>query len=207
MKIERFVLGPVGTNCYIVRNEESMECFIVDMAACPPELVSHIKNAGLTVKAVLLTHGHFDHIMGLDKFLQEFAVPVYAYGGEKELLGSAQLNSSASMLGHPYTFSGVESLVNDEILSLAGMKIRVIHTPGHTSGGCCYYIAEKNVLFSGDTLFRASVGRTDLPTGSMSELVRSIREKLFVLPEETKVYPGHMEETDIAYEKKYNPFL
>ena len=101
MKIERFVLGPVGTNCYIVRNEDTMECFIVDMAACPPELVSHIKNAGMTVRAVLLTHGHFDHIMGLDRFLEEFPVPVYACGAEKELLENAQMNSSAGMLG-PY---------------------------------------------------------------------------------------------------------
>ncbi len=207
MKIERFVLGPVGTNCYIVSNGETKECFLVDLAACPPELVSHIKKTGLTVKAVLLTHGHFDHIMGLDRFLEEFPAPVYACKAERELLENAQLNSSASMLGQPYTFNGAEYLADGEILNLAGMKIQVLHTPGHTAGGCCYYIAGENVLFSGDTLFRASIGRTDLPTGSMSELVRSVREKLFVLPDETKVYPGHMEETDIAYEKKYNPFL
>ena len=207
MKIERFVLGSVGTNCYIVSSEEMKECFLVDLAACPPELVSHIKKSGLTVKAVLLTHGHFDHIMGLDRFLEEFPVPVYACKAEEELLENAQLNFSASMLGQPYTFSGAEYLVNGELLTLAGMKIQVIHTPGHTAGGCCYYIAGENVLFSGDTLFRASIGRTDLPGGSMSDLVRSVREKLFVLPDETKVYPGHMEETDIAYEKKYNPFL
>ena len=207
MKIERFVLGPVGTNCYIVRNEETMECFIVDMAACPAEFISHIRNAGLRVKAVLLTHGHFDHIMGLDGFLKEFAAPVYVCREEAEMLENPQLNSSASMLGQPYTFTGAKYLINGEILDLAGMKIQVIQTPGHTSGGCCYYIAEEHALFSGDTLFRGSVGRTDLPTGSMSELVNSIRGKLFALPEETKVYPGHMEETDIAYEKKYNPFL
>lgn len=207
MKVENFVLGPVGTNCYIVRNEETKECFLVDMAACPPELVSHIRNSGLTVKAVLLTHGHFDHIMGLDRFLEEFPVPVYACAAEKELLESAQLNSSSGMLGQPYAFYGAEYVKDGDFLEIAGMKIRVIQTPGHTIGGCCYYIEGENALFSGDTLFRASVGRTDLPTGSMSALVRSVTERLLVLPDETRVYPGHMEETTVGYEKKYNPFL
>ena len=207
MKIENFVLGPVGTNCYIVSNEETKECFLVDMAACPPELVSHIKNLGLTVKAVLLTHGHFDHIMGLDRFLEEFPVPVYACAAEKELLESAQLNSSSGMLGQPYTFHGAQYVKDGDLLDIAGMKIQVIQTPGHTIGGCCYYIADEQTLFSGDTLFRASIGRTDLPTGSMGALVRSVTEKILVLPDETRVYPGHMEETTVGYEKKYNPFL
>lgn len=207
MKIEKFVLGPVGTNCYIVSNEETKECFVIDMAACPPELISHIKNAGLTVKAVLLTHGHFDHIMGLDGFLRVFPVPVYACEAEKELLENAQLNASASMLGQPYTFFDAQYLSSRQNLKIAGAVIQVIATPGHTAGGCCYHMPEENVLFSGDTLFHSSVGRTDLPTGSMGQLVNSVREKLLVLPEETKVYPGHMEETTIGYEKNYNPFL
>lgn len=207
MKIENFVLGPVGTNCYIVINEGTKECFLVDMAACPPELVSHIKNSGLTVKAVLLTHGHFDHIMGLDRLLEEFPVPVYACAAEKELLESAQLNSSSGMLGQPYTFHGAQYVKDGDLLDIAGMKIQVIQTPGHTIGGCCYYIADEQTLFSGDTLFRASIGRTDLPTGSMGALVRSVKEKILVLPDETRVYPGHMEETTVGYEKKYNPFL
>lgn len=207
MKIENFVLGPVGTNCYIVINEGTKECFLVDMAACPPELVSHIKNSGLTVKAVLLTHGHFDHIMGLDRFLEEFPAPVYACAAEKELLESPQLNSSSGMLGQPYTFHGAQYVKDGDLMDMAGMKIQVIQTPGHTIGGCCYYIADEQTLFSGDTLFRASIGRTDLPTGSMGALVRSVKEKILVLPDETRVYPGHMEETTVGYEKKYNPFL
>ena len=207
MKIENFVLGPVGTNCYIVINEGTKECFLVDMAACPLELVSHIKNSGLAVKAVLLTHGHFDHIMGLDRFLEEFPAPVYACAAEKELLESPQLNSSSGMLGQPYTFHGAQYVKDGDLLDIAGMKIQVIQTPGHTIGGCCYYIADEQTLFSGDTLFRASIGRTDLPTGSMGALVRSVKEKILVLPDETRVYPGHMEETTVGYEKKYNPFL
>lgn len=207
MKVGKFVLGPVATNCYIGINEETKECFIVDPATCPPEFVSYIKNAGLTVKAVLLTHGHFDHIMGLDALLKEFPVPVYAHEAERDLLESEQLNSSASMLGQPYSFSGADFVTNRQELRIAGFEIRVIYTPGHTVGGCCYYIEKEKALFSGDTLFRGSVGRTDLPTGSMGQLVSSVRDRLFVLPDDTKVYPGHMEETTIGYEKKYNPFI
>ena len=207
MKVGKFVLGPVATNCYIGINEETKECFIVDPATCPPEFVSYIKNAGLTVKAVLLTHGHFDHIMGLDALLKEFPVPVYAHEAERDVLESEQLNSSASMLGQPYSFSGADYVTNRQELRVAGFEIRVIYTPGHTIGGCCYYIEKEKALFSGDTLFRGSVGRTDLPTGSMGQLVSSVRDRLFVLPDDTKVYPGHMEETTIGYEKKYNPFI
>lgn len=207
MKIEKFELGPVGTNCYIVSNEQKGECFVVDVGGSSPEFISHLKKPGLTVKAVLLTHGHFDHIMGLDSFLKEFPVPVYAWEGEKELIADPQLNSSLSMLGKRYAFDKAQFVKDGEVLEIAGMKILVIATPGHTAGGCCYYMEEEQVLFSGDTLFRASIGRTDLPTGSMSSLVRSVEERLFVLPDETKVYPGHMEETSIGYEKKYNPFF
>ena len=207
MKVGKFVLGPVATNCYIGINEETKECFIVDPATCPPEFVSYIKNAGLTVKAVLLTHGHFDHIMGLDALLKEFPVPVYAHEAERDVLESEQLNSSASMLGQPYSFSGADYVTNRQELRIAGFEILVIYTPGHTIGGCCYYIEKEKTLFSGDTLFHGSVGRTDLPTGSMGQLVSSVRDRLFVLPDDTKVYPGHMEETTIGYEKKYNPFI
>ncbi len=207
MKVGKFVLGPVATNCYIGINEETKECFIVDPATCPPEFVSYIKNAGLTVKAVLLTHGHFDHIMGLDALLKEFSVPVYAHEAEREVLESEQLNSSASMLGQPYSFSGADYVTNRQELRIAGFEILVIYTPGHTIGGCCYYIEKEKALFSGDTLFHGSVGRTDLPTGSMGQLVSSVRDRLFVLPDDTQVYPGHMEETTIGYEKKYNPFI
>lgn len=207
MKVGKFVLGPVATNCYIGINEETKECFIVDPATCPPEFVSYIKNAGLTVKAVLLTHGHFDHIMGLDALLKEFSVPVYAHEAERDVLESEQLNSSASMLGQPYSFSGADYVTNRQELRIAGFEILVIYTPGHTIGGCCYYIEKEKTLFSGDTLFHGSVGRTDLPTGSMGQLVSSVRDRLFVLPDDTQVYPGHMEETTIGYEKRYNPFI
>ena len=206
MRIERFIVGMVGTNCYVVSNEETSECFLIDPGAYSDKMITYIRENALKPQAVLLTHGHFDHIMGLDEVLKQFSVPVYAQEQEEILLKDASYNASVSY-GQAYTFSGASYIKDGQVLELAGMKIRVIHTPGHTIGGCCYYIEAENVLFSGDTLFHDSVGRTDFPTGSQSQLVRSIREKLLDLPEETVVYPGHMSETTIGHEKKYNPFL
>ena len=206
MKIEKFVIGIIGTNCYLVQNEETKECILIDPATCKQKIVDHIREQGLNLKAILLTHGHFDHIMGIDGFLDAFPVPVYAHEEEKALLNDACLNSY-STYGPGYTFSRDEYVKDGERLHLAGMEIEVIYTPGHTIGGCCYYLPAEGVLFSGDTLLCASVGRSDFPTGSSSQLIRSIREKLMCLPEETVVYPGHMGETTIAYEKENNPFL
>ena len=144
--------------------------------------------------------------MGIDGVREKFKVPVYASEKEQEILQDARLNLSAAY-GGGYTFSDATYVRDGEKLEIAGMKIKVIETPGHTAGGCCYYIAEEEVLFSGDSLFCASIGRTDFPTGSSSQLVRAVRDKLIVLPEDTMVYPGHMEETTIGYERKHNPFI
>ena len=206
MQIERFIVGMVGTNCYVVSNEETSECFLVDPGAYSDKVIAYIREHELKPQAILLTHGHFDHIMGLDGVLREFPIPVYAQEEEEILLKDASYNASVSY-GPAYTFSVASYIKDGQILELAGMTIRAIHTPGHTIGGCCYYIESEHVLFSGDTLFHDSVGRTDFPTGSQSQLVRSIREKLLGLPEETVVCPGHMSETTIGHEKKYNPFL
>ena len=206
MQIERFIVGMVGTNCYVVSNEETSECFLVDPGAYSDKVIAYIREHELKPQAILLTHGHFDHIMGLDGVLREFPIPVYAQEEEEILLKDASYNASVSY-GPAYTFSGASYIKDGQILELAGMTIRAIHTPGHTIGGCCYYIESEHVLFSGDTLFHDSVGRTEFPTGSQSQLVRSIREKLLGLPEETVVCPGHMSETTIGHEKKYNPFL
>lgn len=206
MKIEKFVIGIVSTNCYLVENEETKECFVVDLAACPTELVSHIKNQGLKPVGIVLTHGHFDHILGIDGFLKEFPVPVYAHEEEGNLLKDPSLNVSA-IYGADYTFSNARYLKDGQRITLAGMELEVRHTPGHTPGGCCYYMWEQGVLFSGDTLFLGSVGRTDLPLGDSDMLIGSIKERLMELPQETRVYPGHSGETTIGYEKRHNYFL
>ena len=206
MKVESIVLGSIGTNCYIVTNEETKECFAVDMAECPQEYVNYIKNNGLKMKALFLTHGHFDHIMGIDDFLKAFPVPVYAGEDELPVIEDDRLNVSC-MYGPKYAFHGAQPVRDGQVIECAGIEVDVLHTPGHTPGGCCYYMEQEGVLFRGDTLFQTSVGRSDFPGGSASALVRSVKEKLLVLPEETHVYPGHMEETTIGYEKLHNPFI
>ena len=207
MKIQNFVLGMVGTNCYLVVNEEEKQCILIDPAVYSGEIAEQIRREGLDLRGILLTHGHFDHIMGIDGFRKEFPeIPVYAHREEEALLKDASMNASLEF-GRQYTFSGAAYAEDGDVLDLAGMQFQVIHTPGHTIGGCCYYLQEEKVLFSGDTLFRESIGRTDFPTGNGGQLMRSIREKLFTLPEETAVYPGHMERTTIGDEKKYNPYF
>ncbi len=206
MKIKNFVIGMIGTNCYVVSNEGTKECVLIDPAVYAPEITAYIRSEGLVMRAILLTHGHFDHIMGIDGFLEEFSVPVYAHRDEEVLLNDASMNASQEFR-RPYAYSKASYVEDGQVLKLAGMEFRVIHTPGHTIGGCCYYLEQEKILFSGDTLFRESMGRTDFPTGNGRELLRSIRERLLVLPEETMVYPGHMESTTIGDEKKYNPYL
>ena len=206
MRIKKFVIGMVGTNCYVVYNEETRACFVVDPAAPSDQVIEFIREEGFILQGVLLTHGHFDHIMGIDALCSVFPVSVYASRLEEPVLADADVNLS-SAYGMGYTVTDVRFLEDEDQVELAGYQIRMISTPGHTVGGCCYYIDEEEVLFSGDTLFAGSVGRTDFPTGSMGTLVRSVKERLLVLPKDTQVYPGHMEATTIGFEKENNPFL
>ena len=135
MKIERFVLGPIETNCYVVVNEDTKECFAVDMAYCPQEYVDHIREQGYQMKALFLTHGHFDHIMGIEDFLKAFDVPVYVGREEQPLLADDRLNAS-SMYGYHCAYTGAKALEDGQTVECAGTEIHVIHTPGHTLGGC-----------------------------------------------------------------------
>lgn len=206
MKVERFLTGIISTNCYLAINEETKQTVVIDPASSSPSLMNHIEAEGLNVEAILLTHGHFDHIMGIDGFLKKYDVPVYVHEDDKEMMNDPQLNQSSTYTAG-YTFSGAECIRDGQVLHLAGNDFEVFHTPGHTPGCCCFYVREEGVLFSGDTLFANSVGRTDFPGSSTSALIRSIREKLLPLPDETRVYPGHMGETAIGHEREHNPYI
>lgn len=209
IKIGRMVLGALGTNTYFLYREGDGRAVVVDPADRGEHIYRTLRENGLQTAAILLTHGHADHIWGtkdLQKEAQENgSVKIYACEAERELLADADLNLSGAFR-RPYTLEADEYLKDGEEIEIAGIGCRVIATPGHTVGGCCYYIEEAGFLISGDTLFLESTGRTDFATGSMSTLVRSIKEKLFLLPEDTKVYPGHGDSTTIGHEKKYNPF-
>ena len=155
---------------------------------------------------ILLTHGHFDHIMAVQAVKAEYQIPVYACRQEEEMLREPSINMTVHY-GQGCSIVPDVFLEDLDVIRLAGFSVQMIHTPGHTKGSCCYYLKDEGVLFSGDTVFYGSVGRTDFPGGSTAEIVRSLHKLVDSLPEETEVFPGHDASTTIGYEKRYNPFV
>lgn len=206
LAIRMMVLGPVQTNCYFLINEDTKEVLIIDPADRAQKIIEWINSEGLKPTAILLTHGHFDHIMGVAGVKKEYNIPIYASKDEVEVLADPQINVS-TMMGAYLSMKADKLFSDGDVLELAGMKLKVISTPGHTIGSVCFYMEEEKVLISGDTLFEASVGRSDFPTGSSRQLIESIKTRLFVLPDDTDVFPGHGGTTSIAYEKAHNPFI
>lgn len=204
LKIGKFLLSSCATNCYFVYEEGKTDVIFFDPGDRGDFIYEKLKENGLSVAAIYLTHGHFDHIDGCDRLRELSGAKVYALEEEKPLLEDPMQNlSGAWSIANTVKADGF--LKDGQVCTEAGMTFKVIATPGHTKGGCCFYFESDGILIAGDTLFEESVGRTDFPGGSMSELVRSVREKLFVLPDETKVYPGHGDATTIGHEKEYNP--
>ncbi len=195
-----FPNGDFFENTYLINN--GLDAIIVDPGEGIGEYLEEINK--YNIKAILLTHGHIDHIDGIKYFLNS---DIYIYKDEVEFLDSKVL-SLYEAFGKLKSFNKDNlkiHLLEEGTINLLGFKIDVIHTPGHTKGSCCYLFND-NILFSGDTLFQVSVGRTDFPTGSMSELNNSLN-KLKKLDDTVKVYPGHGAETTIGFEKKYNPYF
>lgn len=204
MVIHQLCVGPLSTNCYFAGEEGRKDAVIIDPGADSDRIVQFLQKWQKRPAAVLLTHGHFDHIGAADELRIRYGIPIYAFEGEEDVLGDESKNLCGMIRKH--IALRADMLEQDRAkIKAGGMTFQVIHTPGHTKGSCCYYCKEDNVLFSGDTLFRESYGRTDFPTGSAIDIIRSISGILLALPEQTKVYPGHGEETDILYEKLHNP--
>jgi glyoxylase-like metal-dependent hydrolase (beta-lactamase superfamily II) len=209
MKIDYLILGGYQTNCYVLRNDESArDCLILDPGLEAEELLEFLDEQKLNPAAVVLTHGHIDHIAGVALLRDRYPeIKVYIHNLDAEML-TEPINNLSSMTGSAFVTEPEDvSLQEGDVIDQAGVKLLVLHTPGHTPGGISLYSKQDGVVFVGDTLFADSIGRTDFPGGSMSQLLKSVREKLFTLPENTQVYPGHGPATTIAREKKYNPFF
>lgn len=207
IKIKRRVLSSCQTNCFYVFREGADEIVIIDPGDRGDIVFEDIKGLGFSkVAGILLTHGHGDHTGGALALKKLAGTKIYAYEDEAEILKDPEKNLSG-WFGDAYGFEADEYFRDGQEFDMAGVHFQVIHTPGHTKGGCCFYAKEDNCLFCGDTIFNESVGRTDFYSGSMSELIHSIKDKILILPDETKLYPGHGEKTTVGYEKENNPFL
>jgi len=206
IKIKTLVLGMVQTNCYIVSNEETKEAIVVDPADQADKIEQYLKANDLVCKGILLTHGHFDHIMAAAQLAASTGAKIHAQEEEAGLLEDPMLNASIQFRQECSLVPEV-LLKDQEVLQLAGFTVKVIHTPGHTAGGACYYFVGHGVLFSGDTLFREDIGRYDLPTGDGKVLVESINSKLMLLEDQVVVYPGHGAPTTIGHERDNNRYI
>ena len=203
LSIKSVVLSICGTNCYILYDDNTKEGFIIDPADSPDSIIDLVSKLEIDIKALLLTHGHFDHIGAANALKKHYNVKVYAHEAEENVAKDPMLNLSAQFAVRNSVDIDCQ-LRDGDVFQLAGFNIKVIHTPGHTEGSCCYIVSddEKDRLFSGDTIFYHSYGRTDFPTGSGGTLMRSIIDKLLVLDGDLEVFPGHGDTTTIDEEKK-----
>ncbi len=194
LNIHTLVVGPLETNCYIIWGDGSNDCLIIDPGYEPERVGNTVKELGKTISAILLTHGHFDHVGGVRQIFAETDCDIY--------LCPADCQMPEQMTAGPLCYTN--SYQEGDTLNLAGLTLRVLHTPGHTPGSVCLLC--ENVMFAGDTLFAGSCGRTDLPGGNWDTLSRSLA-RLKALEGDYTVYPGHGEETRLSLEKTYNPYM
>ena len=201
----------LSSNCYIV-SDENGKTVVFDVCERGEEIYNYIKDLGFSVEAVIITHGHFDHIYGLDGFIDAAKVdgkdiPVYVHSGDAAMLRSREKNLSAPLFRTPYEYTGTLNEASDgDVITVGNLSFRVLHTPGHTDGCACYIADDEKTIFSGDVLFEGSIGRTDFPGGSMTTMRESLK-KLMEFDDSYRVYPGHGGSTTIGDERNFNPFI
>jgi len=205
VRVYRYMTGPLQVNTYLAY-DDTKKGFIVDPGGYSMALAETVKKEEIEIEYIILTHGHAVHIGGVAEFQQEYPqAKVVAYVGERDMLQDPAMNSSYEINRKAITVEADIYVKDRDTLTVGDVELTFVHTPGHTLGGMC--ILTPGYVFSGDTIFRASIGRTDFYGGSFEQLAKSIRERLYILPDQTLVLPGHMGETTIGFEKENNPFV
>jgi hydroxyacylglutathione hydrolase len=207
MILETFPVGPLHCNCTILGDEVTHEAVVVDPGDNIPEILSRLQKHGLTLRQIVVTHAHIDHVGGALLLKRATGAPVYLNQHDLGLLGAMEMQAGWLGIPTPETATPDASADDGMAVGLATLPAEVIHTPGHTPGSICILFPQQDLLLAGDTLFAGSIGRTDLPGGDGRRILRSLRDRLMVLPERTRVLPGHGPETTIGEEKQSNPFL
>ena len=205
MKVLQLEVGSLGTNCYIAYCEKPRKAVVIDPGGDAARILATLNREGLTVEAIINTHGHADHVLANTKVKEATGAPIWIHSADADMLGSGSRNLSAYMGASTSCGTADRLLADGDILTIGEFTLKVLHTPGHTPGGIS--LLGDKAVFVGDTLFAESIGRTDFPGGSYSQLIQSIKNKLMALPDELKAFPGHGPATTIGWERRQNPFI
>lgn len=205
MILKCIVVGSFGANCYVIGCEETKEAAVIDPGGEVKVILNELKQKGLDLKYIINTHGHIDHIGGNDELREATGAKLMIHELDAPMLAEPRMNFSG-MMGRSHGFKPADTLLSEgDVIEVGNVKLEVLHTPGHTRGGIC--LSTKGMVFTGDTLFNESIGRTDFPGGNYEDIINSIMVKLMPFPDETIVHPGHMGSSTIGHERRYNPFL